>query len=312
MSSQETDSVYITKCSDHTNSEHGSDSKVVQEDNLVKLTSDEVDILQEHLEEWKTLKGDKRNMDWSIKGQLIKYWLYNNGRSQSRKGLLKWGQRWTAWRVIRQQKKVEIQEELQTHGIEPGTQAMIGEYQKAVGAVMKKLTKEELDEASHVAEEWNNTQLAPEVQAQAAEKKGHQYARAFAENMWKQFGTRVVVMVTWKDTKGKLMTGMHDFNDELGDDMAFLEWESIQDKWSTYATDVFDTKEMVDGEEINEGVGRNRRVQKGKKRPLVPLSTSEDGTPQIPNILDIHALEKDIMRSLVTFHYHKQLSLGDW
>ncbi|KAL4070172.1 hypothetical protein V8B97DRAFT_2024185 [Scleroderma yunnanense] len=166
---------------------------------------------------------------------------------------------------------------------------MIGEYQKAVGA-------EELDEASHVAEEWNNTQLSPEVQAQAAERKGCQYARAFAENMWKQFVTRVVVMVTWKDTKGKLMAGMYDFNDELGDGMAFPEWESIQDKWSTYATDVFDTKEMVDG----------------KKRPSVPLPTLEDGTPQISNILDIHAPEKkDIMRSFVTFHYHKQLSLGD-
>ncbi|KAL4077939.1 hypothetical protein J3A83DRAFT_4186196 [Scleroderma citrinum] len=84
-------------------------------------------------------------------------------------------------------------------------------------------------------------------------------------------------MVAWKDTKGKLMAGMHDFNDELGDGMAFPEWESIQDKWSTYATDVFDTKEMVDCEEINEGVGRNRRVQKGKKRPSVPLPTLEDG-----------------------------------
>ncbi|KAL4077938.1 hypothetical protein J3A83DRAFT_4186195 [Scleroderma citrinum] len=121
MSSQETDSVYITKCSDHTNSEHGSDSKVVQENNLVKLTSDEVDILWEHLEEWKALKGDKRNMDWSIKGQVL-----------IKKGLAEVGS------------KVDCME---------GHQATEEEYQKAVGAVMEKLTKEELDEASHVAEE---------------------------------------------------------------------------------------------------------------------------------------------------------------
>ncbi|KAL4070192.1 hypothetical protein V8B97DRAFT_2024189 [Scleroderma yunnanense] len=145
---------------------------------------------------------------------------------------------------------------------------MIGEYQKAVGAVMEKLTKEELDEASHGSRE----------------KRPPIY-----QSLCREY-----------DTKGKLMAGMHDFNDELGDGMAFPEWESIQDKWSTYATDVFDTKEMVDCEEINEGVGRNRRVQKGKKRPSVPLPTLEDGTLQIPNILDIHAPEKDIMRSFAS------------
>ncbi|KAL4073039.1 hypothetical protein V8B97DRAFT_1916936 [Scleroderma yunnanense] len=113
--------------------------------------------------------------------------------------------------------------------------------------------------------------------------------------MWKQFGTKVVIVVAWKDTKGKLMAGMDDFNDELEDGTAFPEWESIQDKWSSYATDVFDTKEIVDGEEINKGVGGNRRVQKGKKRPPVAPPTLEDGTPQIPNILDMHASEKDII-----------------
>ncbi|KAL4063098.1 hypothetical protein J3A83DRAFT_4193395 [Scleroderma citrinum] len=119
--------------------------------------------------------------------------------------------------------------------------------------------------------------------------------------MWKQFGTKVVIVVAWKDTKGKLMAGMDDFNDELEDGTAFPEWESIQDKWSSYATDVFDTKEIVDGEEINKGVGGNRRVQKGKKRPPVAPPTLEDGTPQIPNILDMHASEKDII-SKVKFH----------
>ncbi|KAL4077924.1 hypothetical protein J3A83DRAFT_4186183 [Scleroderma citrinum] len=261
MSSQETDSVYIIKCSDHTNSEHGSDSKVVQEDNLVKLTSDEVDILWKHLEEWKTLKGDNRNMikqqDWSIKGQV-----------PIKKGLAEVGS------------KVDCME---------GHQAT----EEGSRSCYEILIKEELDEASHVAEEWNNTQLSPEVQAQAAERKGCQYARAFAENMWKQFVTRVVVMVTWKDTKGKLMAGMYDFNDELGDGMAFPEWESIQDKWSTYATDVFDTKEMVDVRRLMRewaetgGSGRGRRghqyhfqpwkMASGKVSASVPwMSIGED------------------------------------
>ena len=42
---------------------------------------------------------------------------------------------------------------------------MMGEYQKMVGRLMKKITPEEMEEAEHIAREWNNTHLPPEVQA---------------------------------------------------------------------------------------------------------------------------------------------------
>ena len=89
---------------------------------------------------------------------------------------------------------------------------------------MKKITPEEMEEAEHIAREWNNTQPPPEVQAKyvhiypyfqcswqghrAAEKKGQQFTREYAEHMWKQCGTWVVVMVAWKDRNGKVMAGM--------------------------------------------------------------------------------------------------------
>ena len=42
---------------------------------------------------------------------------------------------------------------------------MIREYQKMVGRLMKKITLEEMEEAEHIAREWDDTHPPPEVQA---------------------------------------------------------------------------------------------------------------------------------------------------
>ena len=61
---------------------------------------------------------------------------------------------------------MEIQDDFRQQGkIWSGSQAMMGEYQKMVGRLMKKITPEEMEEAEHIAREWNNTHLPPEVQA---------------------------------------------------------------------------------------------------------------------------------------------------
>ena len=119
---------------------------------------------------------------------------------------------------------MEIQDDFQQQGIQSGSQAMIGEYQKMVGRLMKKITPEEMEEAEHISREWNDTHPLLEVQAEyvhiypcvqcswqgcrVAEKKGQQFTREYAEHMWKQCGTQVVVMVAWKDQNGKVMAGM--------------------------------------------------------------------------------------------------------
>ena len=61
---------------------------------------------------------------------------------------------------------MEIQDDFQHQGIQSGSQAMIGEYQKTVGRLMKKITLEEMEEAEHIAREWNDTHPPPEVQAE--------------------------------------------------------------------------------------------------------------------------------------------------
>ena len=42
---------------------------------------------------------------------------------------------------------------------------MISSYQKAVSEVMKKLSKDDWDEADRLAEVWNTTKAPPDVQA---------------------------------------------------------------------------------------------------------------------------------------------------
>ncbi|KIM60146.1 hypothetical protein SCLCIDRAFT_26786 [Scleroderma citrinum Foug A] len=66
---------------------------------------------------------------------------------------------------------------------------MIGEYQKTVDRLMKKITLEEMEEAEHIAREWNDTHPLLEVQAKVAKKKGRQFTREYAKHMWKQCGT---------------------------------------------------------------------------------------------------------------------------
>ena len=61
---------------------------------------------------------------------------------------------------------MEIQDDFQQQGIQSGSQAMIGEYQKMVGRLMKKITPEEMEEAEHISREWNDTHPLLEVQAE--------------------------------------------------------------------------------------------------------------------------------------------------
>jgi len=67
-------------------------------------------------------------------------------------------------------------------------------------------------------------------------------------------------------------------------------------------------QQAIGGEEHDDSEDDELTVcrKKGQKRPQTVLPTMEDGTPMIPIILDMQALErKDIMRTFVTWHYRK-------
>ncbi|KAI6138194.1 hypothetical protein BKA82DRAFT_4021445 [Pisolithus tinctorius] len=222
----------------------------------------------------------------------------------ARKALVKYGSKWTALKVIKLQRKKDIQQVLVKAGIQPGTSAMIKHYQLAVQKVVQSLTKAELDQAARLAKEWNERKLPPEAQAEAATSKGRKYAKQFAYDMWKQCGMRVVIMLAWKDKDGEVMVGVNDFNDELGDGELYSDWEDLHGKWSAYAKKAFGANGTEDGSGEDEASQTTVKARKGKKRSQFSLSTNDDGTPVLPNLLDLQTLElKDIMRVFVTGHY---------
>ncbi|KIN94029.1 hypothetical protein M404DRAFT_35470 [Pisolithus tinctorius Marx 270] len=116
---------------------------------------------------WLDANKSLKQNEWNRKQTAIKNWMYNNSQSRAQKALVKYGSKWTALKVIKLQHKKDIQQVLVKAGIQPGTSAMIKHYQPAVQKVVQSLTKAELDQAAHLAKEWNERKPPPEAQAEA-------------------------------------------------------------------------------------------------------------------------------------------------
>ncbi|KAL4062024.1 hypothetical protein V8B97DRAFT_1919509 [Scleroderma yunnanense] len=183
------------------------------------LWEDELDILKQFLKDWTA--GDTaqrqtifknvgdciqhlapnrmlKSCQWDMKAKAMCLFFYNCSCMWSRKKLLTYGHKWTQTAVITHQQKDRINRVLEKSGLKPGTKQWIGKYQAVVGKVMKKMSSEEVAAAIVTAEKWNKTCPPPEVQSRAAEQKGRKYTQQFAEEVWKQCGMQVMVMVAWK------------------------------------------------------------------------------------------------------------------
>ncbi|KIM52520.1 hypothetical protein SCLCIDRAFT_140949 [Scleroderma citrinum Foug A] len=267
------------------------------------LREDEVEILEEALEDWKGAnKNQRKSMKNAMKARIknlpTNSTLKGHEWEKKKKALVKYGHKWTARTVVMKSRRKDIAAEFDQAGIRQGSSNMIKGYQKAVGSLMGKLTQEERDAAAEEAHEWNEEHPPEEVQAEMAETKGQEYVKQFAEEMWWQCGMRVVVMAAWKCQNGQPMMGMHDFNGTLGEGKTFQNWDDIKHHWDAYTQDALQ-EEDADAEDDD-------AEPKGQRRPQHILPAGDDGTPLIPMILDMQALEqKDIMRTFVTWHYRK-------
>ncbi|KAL4061800.1 hypothetical protein V8B97DRAFT_1921328 [Scleroderma yunnanense] len=133
------------------------------------------------------------------------------------------------------------------------------------------MSADELAAAWDTAEQWNKTHPPPELQSQAAEKMGRQYAQQFAQEVWKQCRMQVgcfdklVVPVC----QGHLWSG-EDGQPEDSEDEAPV----------------------------------RKKAQKGQKKPKYQLHMSLNGNLQIPVILNMASMErKALMCTFAAFHY---------
>ncbi|KAG1794023.1 hypothetical protein EV424DRAFT_1548131 [Suillus variegatus] len=177
-----------------------------------------------------------------------------------------------------------------------GSEEMISKWPRAAKSVINGLLAEEREQVAAMAERWNNQAAPPEVQAELAEMIEH-----FATEMFKQAGMRVCVLSAWNNSKGKLMLGGHDFNEQFGNGESFIrtrDWDGIfMPEWGEYAGEQFDVE---DGEEPQMVKSKKRQPRK-----LTELEEDADGWPMLPDTTGWNRAEQQHMiRSFLTKLYH--------
>ncbi|KAG2111436.1 hypothetical protein DEU56DRAFT_762207 [Suillus clintonianus] len=289
---------------------------IVPQQTKLPLIKAEIAVLKTHLEDWRTVKGKQRQnvlnaihreaclqaptRDKAMlksRKKTYKEWLYNQCRWKAPKPLIKYGKKWTAHRVLIEQNKAQIQEET---GDTPGSEGMITKWPEATKTVLASLSAEEKEEARVTAEKWNNEAALPDIQANVAEIKGADMIEHFATEMFKQAGMRIFVMSAWQNREGKLMLGVHDFNEQCGGGESFLktrDWEgNFMPDWRQYAGEQFD----VQDQDVPQIVTAKKRVP----RKLLELEEDDDGWPMLPDTTGWKRSEQQhIIQSFLTRHY---------
>ncbi|KAI6037477.1 hypothetical protein EDC04DRAFT_2897427 [Pisolithus marmoratus] len=245
------------------------------------LQDDEIAILQDNVQNWIAGDAAKRKTIFKNIGDAVLQLSPNKNLKKHH---------WDAKKkleTVPEEQKERIHGVLECSGYKPGTSTWISKYQWAVAKVMKSMSAEELDQAKETANTWNNTRAPAEVQSQAVEAKGRQYAQQFVEEMWKQCGVRVVVMAAWLSMDNDVLTAFHDYNEKIGDGKLFDNWGRMQDQWAQYAQDAF-RQEADDPQNTDGRAHKYPRSARGK----VELMMSTYGTPKIPHILNMTVQEK--------------------
>ncbi|KAG1726669.1 hypothetical protein EDB19DRAFT_1833358 [Suillus lakei] len=289
---------------------------IMPQQTKLPLIKTEIAVLKAHLEDWRSVKGKQRNhilkaihkeaclqaptRDKALlkaRKKTYKEWLYNQCHRKAPKPLIKYDKKWTAHRVLIEQNKAHILEET---GEMPGNEAMIVKWPEATKTVLASLLAEEKEEANVLADKWNNKATPPEVQANLAETKGTDMIEHVTTEMFKQAGMRVFRMSAWRDSRGKLMLGAHDHNDQFGGTNSFMKtrnWDEIfMPEWQQYAGEQFD----VQDDDVPQVVTSKKRM------PCKLLDLEEDGhgLPILPETMGLkYGEQQHVIRSFLTQHY---------
>ncbi|KAG2116992.1 uncharacterized protein F5147DRAFT_768379 [Suillus discolor] len=296
-----------------------------------------------HVEDWGKASGTERRqifkaaarearllapkMDQELlKQRKEKYrqWFHNYKKHKANaKAPMKLQKKWTARRVIEEQHKADILQQIHEEiedetGQKPEQKEIFRRYQPTMTAIMKGLGDNELEEARAKADEWTNQAPDPAVQAKTARKKGEKMIKHFTKEMFTQASMRLFVLGSWKDEKGGLLTsgqvdtvgrsvilltwfGRFDFNEHLGIGSSFMkckDWQVILPAWEDFIGDAFNQDQDQDGTLL----GGTRRVPK----PYHEFDLDRMGLPMLPDIEGVSLdAKKGMIRSFLTIHYRK-------
>ncbi|KAL4070240.1 hypothetical protein V8B97DRAFT_1917937 [Scleroderma yunnanense] len=90
----------------------------------------------------------------------------------------------------------------------------------------------------------------------AVEQKGRKYTQQFTEEVWRQCGMQVMVMVAWKGPDRDVLTSFHNYNDEITNGQMFDNWGHMEDRWCQYANDMFGPLESPQPEDSGKACGQ--------------------------------------------------------
>ncbi|KAG1836907.1 hypothetical protein F4604DRAFT_1692589 [Suillus subluteus] len=201
-------------------------------------------VAMSHIEDWEKASGKERQLIFKAAAREAKVlapkmdkellkerkytyrqWFHNHKKVQTNsKAPTKPKKKWTAWRVIEEERKAEILQQIREEieeetGEKPAHKEVLRRYQPTMTAIMHRLDKKELQEAEAKADKWTNQAPNATVQAKTARKKGKKMVKNFAKEMFTQAGMRVFVLGSWMDEKGGLLTS----GTYLPDDTKILE-----------------------------------------------------------------------------------------
>jgi hypothetical protein len=151
-------------------------------------------------------------LHYTHSGQKYRQWFHNHKKVHSdSKAPTKKQKKWTARRVIEEERKAEILQQIREDieketGEKSDHKEVLRRYQPTMTSIMLGLDKKELQEAEKKAERWTNQAPDAAVQAKTARKKGEKMIKSFAKEMYIEAGMRVFVLGSWKDEKGSLLT----------------------------------------------------------------------------------------------------------
>ncbi|KAG1797139.1 uncharacterized protein HD556DRAFT_1441294 [Suillus plorans] len=278
-----------------------------------RLNDQETTTLQSHVEDWEKASGTEQRQIFKVAAreaklfapkmdkELLKQrkeryrqWFYNHKKPK----------KWTARRVIEEERKADILQQIHEEieeetGQKPEQKEVLRRYQPTMTAIMKGLNDDELEEARAKADQWTNQVPDPVVQAKTAKKKGAKNDQALRqrdvysgqyETLFDMLG-RLVIVLTW--------FGRFDFNEHLGRGSSFMkckDWQVILPAWEDFIGDEFDQDQDQDGTLL----GGTRRVPK----PHYEFDLDRMDLPILPDIKGVSLeVKKAMIRSFLTIHY---------
>ncbi|KAG1843434.1 hypothetical protein F4604DRAFT_1938209 [Suillus subluteus] len=273
-----------------------------------RLNDRETTALQSHIEDWeKATAREAKVLAPKMDKELLKErkYFHNHKKVQTNsKAPTKPKKKWTAQRVIEEERKAEILQQIREEieeetGEKPAHKEVLRRYQPTMTAIMHWLDKKELQEAEAKADKWTNQAPDAAVQAKTARKKGEKMVKNFTKEMFTQAGMRVFVLGSWMDEKGGLLTSGFDFNEQLSKGSSFMkgkDWQAILPVWEEFIGDAFDHDQDQDATLL--------RGTRWVPKPYHEFKLDRSGSPMLPE-MDNLSLEtkKAMIQSFLTIHY---------